>query len=157
MTFLNKSYGEYSKVKKHVILTTSYEGSDNEEEPEIVPVEYNNNGVNMVSNSNNDLSNDDHKNEQEIFFDEEVDDKVISTPKPTLNAKVYNNDANNIIEDATHIKVSKIQIFSLIWRWSPPNPYLYPRSQLLSIKLGIILMQLLEKNGEKPFAKNLPK
>ena len=28
VTFLNKSYGEYSKVEKPVILTTSYEGSD---------------------------------------------------------------------------------------------------------------------------------
>ena len=38
LSFLNKSYIEYSKVQKPVILTMSYEGSDDEEEPEMVPV-----------------------------------------------------------------------------------------------------------------------
>ena len=39
VTFLQKSYCEYSKVEKPVILIKSYEGSDNEEELEIVPVD----------------------------------------------------------------------------------------------------------------------
>ena len=36
VTFLNKSYGEYSNVEKPVILTIRYEGSDDEDEPGIV-------------------------------------------------------------------------------------------------------------------------
>ena len=36
VTFRNKSYGEYHKVQKPVILTTSYEESDEEEELEIL-------------------------------------------------------------------------------------------------------------------------
>ena len=38
MTFLQKSYSEYTKVEKPVVVTTSYEGSNNEEELEIVSV-----------------------------------------------------------------------------------------------------------------------
>ena len=52
-----------------MILAISYEGSDDEEDPKIVPVEYNNNGVNTVSNSDSDSSDDDLENNEEIFFD----------------------------------------------------------------------------------------
>ena len=117
VTFLDKSYSECRKVEKPVILTMNYERSNGEEEPEIVPVECNNNGVNIVTNSDNDLSNDDLKNNEENLFDEEVDDKVISTTKPTLNAKavwamkklqaLYIDNVNKIIKDATHVKISK--------------------------------------------------
>ena len=51
MTFLQKSYGEYSKFEKPVVLNTSYEGSNDEEELQKVPVENNNNNVNVVTNS----------------------------------------------------------------------------------------------------------
>ena len=34
VTFLQKSYNEYSKVEKPILVTTSYEGLDNEEELE---------------------------------------------------------------------------------------------------------------------------
>ena len=38
VTFLQKSYGEYTKIEKPVLVTTSYEGSDEEEELETVSV-----------------------------------------------------------------------------------------------------------------------
>ena len=50
--FLQKSYTEYTKVDKPVVVTTSYEGSDEEEELETVPVVINSNNVNVVSDSN---------------------------------------------------------------------------------------------------------
>ena len=54
--FLQKSYGEYTKVEKPSVLTMSYEGSDEEEEPEMVSVVINNKNINVVSNSDSDSS-----------------------------------------------------------------------------------------------------
>ena len=51
VTFLQKSCGEYSKVEQHVIVTMSYEGSDDEQKHKTVPVIDNNNKVNIVSDS----------------------------------------------------------------------------------------------------------
>ena len=39
VTFLQKSYCEYSKVENPVVLNTSYEVSDDEEKLEIIPVD----------------------------------------------------------------------------------------------------------------------
>ena len=88
VTFLNKSYSEYNKVEKPVNLNTSYEGSDNEEELEIVPVDNNNNDVNVVSDSNSESSDEDLKNNDKNIFDEDVNNHVIASPKTTINAKV---------------------------------------------------------------------
>ena len=48
-TFLKKSHGDYSKVEKPVLVTTNYEGLDEEEELDMVPVvnqnKYNNNVI----------------------------------------------------------------------------------------------------------------
>ena len=68
VTFLRKSYGEYSKVEKPVVLNTSYEGSDDEEELEIVPVDNKNNDVNVVSDSDSDSSDEEFKNNKEILL-----------------------------------------------------------------------------------------
>ena len=68
MTLLQKSYGEYSKVEKPVILNTSYEGSDDEEELKIVPVDNKNNDVKVVSHSNSDSSDEDFENNKEFFL-----------------------------------------------------------------------------------------
>ena len=46
------SYGKYTKLEKPVMVTTSYKGSDDEEELETVPIINNNNNVNVVSVSN---------------------------------------------------------------------------------------------------------
>ena len=46
MNFLQKSYGEYSKVEKPVLVTMSYEGLDDEEELETVPIVSKNNNNN---------------------------------------------------------------------------------------------------------------
>ena len=52
VTFLQKSYRDYSKVEKPVLVTTSYEGYNEEEELETVPVMDNyNNNYNIVSDS----------------------------------------------------------------------------------------------------------
>ena len=53
-------YGEYSKVEKPVMVTTSYEGSDEEKELEKVPVINNYDNINVITNSysENDIKND---------------------------------------------------------------------------------------------------
>ena len=44
--------------------------------------------TNIISDSDNDSSNGNLENNEDNFFDDEVDAKVPSTPKPTLNTKV---------------------------------------------------------------------
>ena len=68
VTFLQKSYGENSKIEYPVVLNTSYEGSNDEEELEIVPVDNKNNDVNVVSDSNSDSSDEDFKNYEGNFL-----------------------------------------------------------------------------------------
>ena len=80
MTFLQKSYSEYTKDEKPVLVTISYEGLDNEEEFEMVSIVTNNNNVNVVSDSK---SHNDNKN-KENFFDQDINDEVKATPKPLL-------------------------------------------------------------------------
>ena len=63
------SYGDYNKVDKPVVVTTSYEGLDEEEEPETVHVVINNSNVNVVSDSKTDFSEEDFENDNENFFD----------------------------------------------------------------------------------------
>ena len=48
MTFLQKSYDEYTKVEKTVLMIMSYEGANNEEELEMVLVINDYNNVNLV-------------------------------------------------------------------------------------------------------------
>ena len=101
MTFVQKSYGEYSKVKKPVLVTMSYERSDDEDELETVPIISKNNNYNVISDSNSDNN---IKNDNKIMFDEDINDEVESIPKTTINAKVvqamkklqasYNDNAN---------------------------------------------------------------
>ena len=109
MTFLQKSYGEYTKVDKPAVVTTSYEGWDDEEEElKTVPVVVNNNNVNIVSDSDTNSSEEDFENNDDNFFDEDIDDQVKVTPKTAINSKVvqamkmlqalYNDDANKIIK-----------------------------------------------------------
>ena len=63
MTFLQKSYIEYSKVEKPVLVTTSYEGLDDEEELKMVPVvNQSNNHSNAISNFNSDSNNENQEN-----------------------------------------------------------------------------------------------
>ena len=44
MTFLNKSYGEWSTIDKHIVVPTSYDDDDEEKEKD-----------NMVSTNNSDM------------------------------------------------------------------------------------------------------
>ena len=71
MTFLQKSYGECTQVKKPVVANTSYEGSDKEEELKIVPIVNNSNNINIVSDSNSDLSEEDFKNNEDSFCEKD--------------------------------------------------------------------------------------
>ena len=80
VTFLPKSYGEYTQVEKPVVVTTSYEGSNKEEEFKMVPVVSNNNSINIVSNSDSDLSEEDFENNEDNFFNEDVNDQVKISP-----------------------------------------------------------------------------
>ena len=81
MTFLQKSYGEYSKVEKPAVLNTSYEGSDDEKELEIVPIDNNDNNINVVSDSDNDSSDENFEINKKNFFEK-------SPPKTTIDTKV---------------------------------------------------------------------
>ena len=66
MTFLHKSYGEYSKVEKPVLVTTSYEGLDDEEKLEKVPIisSNNNNNNSNFTDSENNIDNGNYWNPQ---------------------------------------------------------------------------------------------
>ena len=68
MTFLQKSYGEYTKVEKPVVVTMSYERLDKEDELETVHVVVNNSNVNVVSKSDSDSIEDNFENDDDIFF-----------------------------------------------------------------------------------------
>ena len=108
VTFLQKSYGVYSKDEKLVLVTISYEGSDDDEELKVVPFVDNNNNVNKVSDSDSD---DDIENDNENFFDEDIHDEAEATPQTNINAKVvcvmkklqtmFNHDAHKIVKQAT--------------------------------------------------------
>ena len=54
----------------------------------MVPIIINNNRINIVSDSNSDLSEEDFKNSKDNFFDEDEDDQVKISPQTTVNAKV---------------------------------------------------------------------
>ena len=74
--FLQKSWKDYIKVKKPVLVTMSYEGLNDEEELETVPIiNQDNYCYNLVSNSESD--NEDEEN----LFDEDVKGEVKTTPK----------------------------------------------------------------------------
>ena len=99
----------------------SYEGTDEEEELEIVSKNNNNGDINVVCDSDSDSSDDDLENNEEFFFDEDVDKQVIASPKTMINVKViqamkklqasYNDDANKIIKEGTNVKTSENLIF----------------------------------------------
>ena len=85
VTFLQKSYENWSNVKKPVLVTTSYEGSDDKEVLKAVPVMYQNNyNYNVVFDSISDNEG------EENLCDEDVDEEFKATPKITINAKVVN-------------------------------------------------------------------
>ena len=68
VTFLQKSYGKYTKIEKPVLVTMSYEGLDDEEELKTGPVLNSYNNVNVVTDSDVDDSDDDIKNNNENVF-----------------------------------------------------------------------------------------
>ena len=112
VTFLQKSYGKYTKVEKPVLVITSCEGSDDEEELKLFPiVNNNNNNVKVVTDSN---SEDNINNNNENVFDEDIDNEANMTLQTTINAKMvhamkklqalYDNSANKIINKAMQEK-----------------------------------------------------
>ena len=110
MTFLQKSYGEVTQVDKPVVDTTSYEGSNEDGELETVSVVNNKSNVNVVTNTISHESEENLENENDNFFDEDINNQVEINPKTTVNAKVvqamkklqtlYNDNANKIVEQA---------------------------------------------------------
>ena len=68
------------------MVTTSYEGSDEEEEFNPVPiVNQHNISCNIVSDSK---SESDDNEMEENFFDEDINEEVEATPKTTISAEV---------------------------------------------------------------------
>ena len=104
MTFLQKSYSEYSKVEKPVLVTISYEGLDDEEELKQVPiVNQNNNNYNVVGDSDSD--NNDKK--QKAFLMKILMMKLprsLSMQKWFKLQALYSNNANKILEQTKQEK-----------------------------------------------------
>ena len=71
-----------------MVVTTSYEGLDKEEELEMVPIINYNNNVNIVSDSDSDSSEEDFEYSEDNFFDKDINNQVKISPQPTVNAKV---------------------------------------------------------------------
>ena len=59
-----------------MVLITSYEESDDEEGLETVPVNNNNYNINVVSDSEDDSSNEDLKNDEGIFSTKKITIKL---------------------------------------------------------------------------------
>ena len=89
MSFLYTSYDEYTKVENPVVVTTSYEGSDEEEELKTVPVVTNHNNVNVVSDSKSDSSEEHFKNDGENFLMKILTAKSKRPLKPLSTQKWY--------------------------------------------------------------------
>ena len=73
-------------VSKSVMVTISYEGSDEEEELKMVPIISINNNINIVSDSNSDDSDNNIKNYNESIFDKVIDGSV-KAATPLMPAK----------------------------------------------------------------------
>ena len=54
MTFLQKLYSEYTKIEKPILVITSYEGLDDDEELKMIPIVNNNNNIDVVSDFDSD-------------------------------------------------------------------------------------------------------
>ena len=83
MSFLQEPYSEYNKVEKLVLVTTSSNGLDEEEELKTDPI-FNYNDYNVVSDSK---SESDHNSENDDF-DKDIENENEGTLKTTLKAKV---------------------------------------------------------------------
>ena len=68
-----------------MVVTLSYEGSDKEDKLKTVPVLINNNNVDKVSDSDTDSSKEDFKNDDENFFNEDIE----APTKPLSMQKWY--------------------------------------------------------------------
>ena len=88
VTFQQKSYGEFTQVKKTVVVNTGYEGSNEEEELKMVSIINNKNNINVVGDSDSDLSEEDFKNMVDNYFNKDVNNQVKISPQTTVNAKV---------------------------------------------------------------------
>ena len=117
--------------------------------------------------SESDPSKDDFENNQNNYFDDNMDNQVKASPQTTLNSKVvqamkklqapYSDNANKIIKHAMQEKMPlKIQIFSSIWLWWLATSCLYLKSPRTSLKPRAIQMQIPMKKCEKQLEKNLP-
>ena len=80
MIFVQKSYGTYTKVEKPGIFPTSYEGLDDEEDFETLPIIINN--LNEVSNSKSDSNKEDFENNKENIFGDAIHDQLRFPTKP---------------------------------------------------------------------------
>ena len=86
MSFLQKSYSDYSKFEKICLGYYKFWGSDVEEELKMMTtVSQNSKNSHVVSNSNSDINDEN----QENFFDEDIDKKRKQTPRPLPKLKWF--------------------------------------------------------------------
>ena len=160
--FLQKSYGEYSKVEKLVLVTMSYKSSDGEVEPKTFPIinNDNNNNCNLVTDSNpyTNIENDNND-----FFDKDINNQVEATPNTSINAKVVHTMKNLQVlsnDDTTKfssklLKKNAIKNLNFLIdlamvtndiKLAPEKPQIF--------KPGIIPTKILVKNGNKQCTRN---
>ena len=68
----------------------------------------------------------------------------------------YNDDANKIVKEATQDKAIENLNFLVDLAMVTTDTMPAPEDLLLSMKLGTIPMQTLEKNGKKAFSRRSP-
>ena len=109
-------------IEKPVEVSLSYEGSDEEEELQMIPVFNNNNNVNVVNDYDSEDSEDDTKINNDNFFDQDINDHVKAIPQTIFNPKVvrtmknlqafYSNNSNKIVNKLQKKKVPSKNKFS---------------------------------------------
>ena len=108
MTFLHKLYGDWSKLEKTMLIPTCHEGSDDNEEVKMVLVhhENNQNSFNILNNSKSD--NEAEENHFQGYWSD-PQGHIQSRGGQSIEkfASFYNEDVNEIVEQATQEKMQK--------------------------------------------------
>ena len=167
MTFLQKFYFEYTKVEQPVVVTTSYEGLDKEEELKTVTVVINNNSINNVSDFDVTQVKNSSKMMMKTFWRRHQGlsqsnlsnhyQCILVWAMKKLQA-LYNDNANKVVE-ASNMRKKCHRKFKFPHQFGYGNKQHQActwRAQDLHQKTGTIPMQVLKENEEKQSKRNLP-
>ena len=161
MTFLQKSYGEYSKIEEPLLISMSYEDSDEKEELKTVPIISKNNFENFNSDSTVTLKT---KITTKTFSTKILMTKSKRPPKPLSSPSgssdekiqaLYNDDSNKIGEQAMQEKnaIKNLNLLiNLAMVTNDTKPV--PEESHYSMNLEIIPTMILVINGKKQTTKD---